>query len=97
MNNCQKVWKEHKYRFHTAIRYEDKNPKKMDSIFKKHVFDCSNGGKGAILGGVCRARLSEGIDFTDDQARLVIIVGVPLPNIMDPYVIMKREIKTTSS
>lgn len=36
--------------------------------------------------------MSEGIDFKDEQARLVIIVGVPLPNIFDPYVVIKREI-----
>lgn len=39
--------------------------------------------------------MSEGIDFKDDQARLVIIVGLPLPNIFDPYVIIKREILET--
>ena len=36
--------------------------------------------------------MSEGIDFKDSQARLVIIVGVPLPNIFDPYVVIKREL-----
>jgi Rad3-related DNA helicase len=35
--------------------------------------------KGAILMGVCRGRISEGLDFSDDAARLVIIVGIPYP------------------
>lgn len=58
-----------------------------------HVADCDGSGfsPGSILAGVCRAKLAEGIDFMDDQARMVIIVGVPLPNIFDPYIVIKRE------
>ena len=41
--------------------------------------------------GVCKARMSEGIDFSDDQARLVIVVGIPLANISDPMVELKRK------
>jgi Rad3-related DNA helicase len=37
----------------------------MEQIFKDHVKDCT-GGEGAILMGVCKARMSEGIDFSDD-------------------------------
>ena len=39
--------------------------------------------------GVCRGRISEGLDFSDDLARLVIIVGIPNPNIADARVILK--------
>ena len=34
--------------------------------------------KGAILMGVCRGRISEGLDFSDNAARAVIIVGINL-------------------
>jgi len=34
---------------------------------------------GAILMGVCRGRLSEGLDFKDQKARCVIVVGIPFP------------------
>lgn len=45
---------------------------------------------GAVLIGVCRGKLSEGIDFSDDAARCVIVYGIPYPNYMDPKVILKR-------
>ena len=35
---------------------------------------------GAVLMGVCRGKLSEGIDFSDDAARCVIVFGIPYPN-----------------
>lgn len=47
-------------------------------------------GKAAFF-AVCRGKLAEGIDFTDDAARCVIIAGIPFPQIFDPKVLIKRE------
>ncbi|ONM57104.1 RAD3-like DNA-binding helicase protein [Zea mays] len=45
---------------------------------------------GAALLAVCRGKVSEGIDFADDNARVVVIVGIPFPNINDVQVKLKR-------
>jgi Rad3-related DNA helicase len=46
---------------------------------------------GSILMGVCRGRISEGLDFSDKAARMVIVVGIPFPMMTDPKVILKKE------
>ena len=40
---------------------------------------------------VCRGRNSEGIDFKDELARCVMIIGIPYPNPSDEKVILKME------
>ena len=46
--------------------------------------------KGAVLLGVCRGKISEGLDFSDNAARMVIVIGIPFPQISDSKVILKR-------
>ncbi|KAK8885180.1 hypothetical protein M9Y10_044309 [Tritrichomonas musculus] len=38
---------------------------------------------GAALFAVCRGKMSEGLDFSDDFARCVTVVGIPFPNLGD--------------
>ena len=47
--------------------------------------------KGAIFMGVCRGKVSEGLDFADVNGRGVIIVGLPYPPLKDPRVILKKK------
>lgn len=47
--------------------------------------------KGCLLMAVCRGRMSEGMDFTDQYARAAIIVGFPLPPCFDPRVQLKKQ------
>ncbi|XP_048531472.1 Fanconi anemia group J protein homolog [Triticum urartu] len=46
---------------------------------------------GAAFLAVCRGKVSEGIDFSDDNARVVVIVGIPFPNINDVQVKLKKK------
>ena len=39
---------------------------------------------------VCRGKLSEGLDFSDDAARCVVLIGIPYPLVVDPKTIMKK-------
>ena len=47
----------------------------------QYVKDAKN--KGAILCCVARGKVSEGIDFSDEMARAIVIVGVPYPPLTD--------------
>ncbi|KAL8199113.1 UNVERIFIED_CONTAM: Fanconi anemia group J protein [Gekko kuhli] len=44
---------------------------------------CKQGKDGALLLAVCRGKVSEGLDFSDDNARAVITIGIPFPNVKD--------------
>lgn len=44
------------------------------------------GTTGALALAVCRGKISEGLDFADDYARLVVVVGIPFPAVKDPQV-----------
>ncbi|MCO5560281.1 hypothetical protein L7F22_013892 [Adiantum nelumboides] len=46
---------------------------------------------GAAFLAVCRGKVSEGIDFSDKNARIVIVVGIPFPNQKDMQVNMKKQ------
>ncbi|XP_065192679.1 uncharacterized protein LOC135823764 isoform X2 [Sycon ciliatum] len=45
---------------------------------------------GALLFAVCRGKVSEGLDFSDNNARAVITIGIPFPNFKDKLVELKR-------
>jgi Rad3-related DNA helicase len=68
------------------VMFEEKNSDTNMDDFKKNALSS----KGALLGLICRGRLSEGIDFPDGLCRAVIIIGVPYANIKDPFIIEKK-------
>jgi regulator of telomere elongation helicase 1 len=71
---------------------EPKDPKEYQIVIQSYyeaIF--KNDHSGAILMGVCRGRISEGLDFSDNAARCVLLVGIPYPQMADPIVILKKE------
>ena len=46
---------------------------------------------GAIFFAVYRGKVSEGLDFADENARVVINIGIPYPAFKDPRVTLKKE------
>lgn len=45
----------------------------------------------ALMMGIARGKVSEGMDFRDEECRLVVIVGVPFQAARDPRVLAKKE------
>ena len=70
---------------------------KHDQKLNKKVLDTyqeetsSPDKKGAILFSVCRGSCSEGMNFKNDAARLVIVVGIPFAYLGDPKTQLRKE------
>jgi Fanconi anemia group J protein len=56
----------------------------LRSVLRKFERASKDGSKGAIFFAVCRGKVSEGIDFADELARAVVIIGIPFPSLVDP-------------
>ncbi len=50
----------------------------------------AEGTDGALFMAVCRGKVSEGLDFADNNARAVVCVGIPFPNVKDIQVDLKK-------
>lgn len=71
---------------------EPKDPKEYQLVIQKYYEAIFNDeARGSLLMGVCRGRISEGLDFSDNAARCVLLVGIPYPQMADPIVILKKE------
>ncbi|KAK1811294.1 ATP-dependent DNA helicase chl1 [Friedmanniomyces endolithicus] len=55
-----------------------------EATFKAYSQAVSTNRKGAILLSVIGGKLSEGINFSDDLGRYVVVVGLPFPNLETP-------------
>ncbi|KAL5482596.1 CHL1 [Sanghuangporus weigelae] len=67
--------------------YEPHANAEVDDILQQYALACnetSGTSKGAMLFAVVGAKLSEGLNFADELARAVVLVGIPYPNIASP-------------
>ncbi|XP_057986732.1 uncharacterized protein LOC110654397 isoform X2 [Hevea brasiliensis] len=84
--------------YHDSIHQRNKHAvgrkrrvKKVDLNHFKAIEPTENSEKGgAAFLAVCRGKVSEGMDFSDDNARVVIVVGIPFPNVHDIQVGLKK-------
>lgn len=61
-----------------------------NEVIRKHC-EFVRRGRGAHLMAVFRGKVSEGLDFKDDNGRAVVCVGVPFPMKEDPRVKLKMD------
>ncbi|XP_059487734.1 ATP-dependent DNA helicase DDX11 [Neocloeon triangulifer] len=69
LEKCKKLFK------------EPDTSSQVDQVLKEYAAICKPPGNGAMLLSVVGGRLSEGINFSDELCRCVIVVGLPYPNI----------------
>jgi DNA repair helicase Rad3 len=94
MDSCYKLWEEkgildeiEKYK---GVYKEPKQSSRFKTI-RNQFEDDVNEGKGALLMGVWRGKISEGLDFSDKSARWVIVVGMPFSQFKDPKIQLKMD------
>ncbi|KNE62267.1 DNA repair helicase (rad3) [Allomyces macrogynus ATCC 38327] len=69
---------------------EPKDKKDLLGVIGQFNAACESGLRGGLLFGVCRGKISEGIDFADHKGRAALILGIPYPNYRDPRVELKK-------
>ncbi|CAG5110480.1 Oidioi.mRNA.OKI2018_I69.chr2.g4879.t1.cds [Oikopleura dioica] len=88
--------------FKVPVFVEPENKEETIRVIENYERELEHDEKqGAILNGVCRGKLSEGIDFKDSRARVVIVTGIPYPPVEEPRIKEKmdyldKRIKTKS-
>eukprot|EP00347_Sterkiella_histriomuscorum_P009407 403341333 len=90
MAEIMSIWDQQQILYQRQQFKEAKNGKEFKEIFDKYL-KCIQRGKRAMLMCVCRGKLSEGIDFIDDAARAIFVIGIPYPCVNDPRVVQKQE------
>lgn len=74
------IWNELQRR--KIVHREPKQSSHVETTLEAYSKDASS--RGAVLLSVVGGKMSEGINFADDMARCVMVVGLPYPDITDP-------------
>lgn len=73
-----------------TIFQEPTNSSNVDAVLSEYSNVITSQEKGALLLSVVGGKLSEGINFSDNLARAVIMIGLPYPNAFLGEIIAKR-------
>ncbi|XP_055332533.1 regulator of telomere elongation helicase 1 homolog [Paramacrobiotus metropolitanus] len=74
-----------------ACFVEPTNRNEFTTMLSAYFQAVRENGPGAAFFGVCRGKISEGVDFPDVCARGVILTGLPYPNRYEPRIRVKME------
>ncbi|XP_014471905.1 PREDICTED: Fanconi anemia group J protein-like isoform X2 [Dinoponera quadriceps] len=83
------------------IFVEPKTTKELDEVMRQYhraIDESSSDEKsGAILFAIFRGKVAEGTDFSDNEARCVLTVGIPFSNIKDKSICMKKDYNNSNA
>ncbi|EFO63616.1 TFIIH basal transcription factor complex helicase subunit [Giardia lamblia P15] len=71
--------------FVEPVRQHDCN-----AVIRKYKDSC-DAGRSPILFVICRGKLAEGIDFSNNYCRCALVISLPYPNISDPLLKIKMD------
>ncbi|KAJ5078619.1 regulator of telomere elongation helicase 1 [Anaeramoeba ignava] len=94
MNMCIKSWQKSSV-WNTIVSskkafIEPTDNSTLSDVMDSYTLQNRNSKTGAIFFAVTRGKVSEGLDFADNNGRAVIITGVPFPSVQDPKVKNKK-------
>lgn len=94
MELCQKAWQESgvwaQIQRLKPIFVEPRGKTQFVSTMAEYYEQIRRARGGAVFMAVCRGKVSEGLDFANENGRGVIITGLPFPPLKDPRVILKK-------
>lgn len=101
MEDCLEFWQRHRLGNLTVMEQLEKNKHVVSEprgggqdavkqVFADYSMSLSTNG-GAMMMAVMRGKVSEGMDFSDNFARCVVIAGIPYPYLKDPRITGKRQ------
>lgn len=94
MNKMQEIWERSgMWKMINDVKPIFCEPKRKDEFdtCMDDYYTAVNISRGAIFMAVLRGKVSEGLDFKDQNGRAVIVIGLPFPPYLDPRVVLKKE------
>lgn len=94
MDECIRVWKNTnvygKLETVKPIFIEPKSSDQFNLISAQYRNSIDTTQKGIMM-GICRGKASEGMDYSNEYGRCVIITGIPFPPTYNPRIMLQRE------
>ncbi|KAK6204410.1 ATP-dependent RNA helicase CHL1 [Scheffersomyces amazonensis] len=102
LNRVLEVWKSQQNIFKILsskkrILQEPQDSSKVEQILNEYTKAIKEEKFGAVLFSVVGGKMSEGINFSDELARAVVMVGLPFPNAYSGEIIAKRKFIESST